>query len=180
MAIENITSISIKDVRKLIEDKNIGESVFDAVDKLLGLFLVFSPIALGPAALPLLGLIEPKNELVATFKDAARKISKSDPEDYLDQASRMAAANTMLTYTAFFEAFRHVWPCFVAEFKLTDADGEAFLSQVLQGNSPSLASLEVPLPHPADFGSFGIQTRRDAYSEMGAARLKGLLTWSFV
>ena len=168
MAIENITSISIKDVRKLIEDKSIGESVFDAVDKLLGLILVFSPIALGPAALPLLGLIEPKNELVATFKDAARKISKSDPEDYLDQASRMAAANTMLTYTAFFEAFRHVWPRFVAEFKLTDADGEAFLSQVLQGNSPSLASLEVPLPHPADLEGFGIQTRHDAYSDMAA------------
>ena len=168
MAIENITSISIKDVRKLIEDKNIGESVFDAVDKLLGLLLVFSPIALGPAALPLLGLIEPKNELVATFKNAARKISKSDPEDYLDQASRMAAANTMLTYTAFFEAFRHVWPRFVAEFKLTDADGEAFLSQFLQGNSPSLASLEVPLPHPADLEGFGIQTRRDAYSDMAA------------
>ena len=166
MATENITSISLKDVRKLIEDKSIGESVLDAVDKLLGLALVFSPIALGPAALPLLGLIEPKNELIATFKDAARRISRSDVEDYLDQASRMAAANTMVTYTAFFEAFRQVWPRFVAEFKLTDADGEAFLSQVLRGATLSLASLEVPLPHPTDLGSSGFQVRREAYSDM--------------
>jgi hypothetical protein len=166
VATENITSVSIKDVRKLIEDKSVGESVLDAVDKLLGLALVFSPLALGPAALPLLGLIEPKNELIGTFKDAARRISRSDAEDYLDQASRMAAANTMLTYTAFFEAFRQVWPRFVAELKLTDADGEAFLSQVLLGGSPSLASLEVPLPHPADLGGLGIQVRRDAYSDM--------------
>jgi hypothetical protein len=164
---ENMTSISLRDVRKLIKDKSIGESVLDAVDKLLGLVIVFSPVALGPTALPLLGLIEPKNELIRTFKDAARKISKSEPADYLDQASRMAAANAMLMYTAFFDAFRQVWPRFVAEFKLTEADREAFLARALVHRvEPSLTSLEISLPHPAALGYLGSTVRLEAYTQM--------------
>ena len=90
-------------MRKLIDDKTIGE-VFDAVDALLGAVLVFSPLAAGPAALPLLTLIEPKSELVKLLKDAVKKITKSQASDYLDKAAKLSAANCLLTFTAYFDA----------------------------------------------------------------------------
>jgi hypothetical protein len=64
MADGGITGMSLRGVRKLIDDKGIGDSVLDAVDDLLGAAFVLSPIVAGPAALPLLAMIEPKNELV--------------------------------------------------------------------------------------------------------------------
>lgn len=51
---DDITAISLRGVRELIEDKSMGESVLDAVDGLLGLVIVLSPVVIGPAALPLL------------------------------------------------------------------------------------------------------------------------------
>jgi hypothetical protein len=70
MADRPITEISLNAVRKLIDDKNIGEDVADAVGTILGLVLALSPIVAGPAALPLWALIEPKNELIEAFKSA--------------------------------------------------------------------------------------------------------------
>jgi hypothetical protein len=177
MATENITSISIKDVRKLIEDKGIGDSVLDAVDKLLGLLLVFSPVAGGLAAVPLLGLVEPKNELIGILKDAVRRLSKSPAEDYLDQSSRMAAANCMLTYTAFFEAFRQIWPRITERFQIADADAEVFLTQAMQPAVPpgkeGMDSLEFPLPYPVDPGHLDYRARLAAWETM-AGRLARL------
>jgi hypothetical protein len=110
MADRALTEISLKDVRKLIEDKNIGEDVADTVGTILGLILALAPAVAGPVALPLWALIEPKNELIEAVKSAARKISRSKPSDYLDRAERMAAANCLLVYVAFFDAVRQQWP----------------------------------------------------------------------
>jgi hypothetical protein len=49
MADRAITEISLKDVRKLIEDKNIGEDVADTVGKILGVVLALAPAIAGPA-----------------------------------------------------------------------------------------------------------------------------------
>jgi hypothetical protein len=37
-------------------------------------------------------------------KTAIRKLARSQPRDYIDQARRLASANTLLTYTAFLAA----------------------------------------------------------------------------
>jgi len=156
-----ITEISLNDIRKLINDKNIGEDVADTIGSLLGVVLALSPAVAGPVALPLWGLIEPKNELIDAFKRAAKKISQSKPSDYLDRAERMAAANCLLVYVAFFGAVRRQWPIAVRELGLTDKEAEAMLAEASdRAVSPSsvgssIAEWAVSIPHPTDSSSAG-------------------------
>ena len=94
------TGISLRDVRKLIEEKPVDDSVLDAVDKLLDVAILLSPVVSGPVVgAALLALIEPKNALVDLARGAIKKFAASRPGDYLDQAERLAAANCLLTYT---------------------------------------------------------------------------------
>lgn len=163
MADRPITEISLKDVRKLIGDKNIGEDVFDAVGQLLGIVIALSPVVAGPGALVLWGLIEPKNELIAGIKSAARKISKSKPDDYLDRAERMAVANCLLLYVAFCDAVRGQWPTILEELSpieekldLTEKTGKKALKEATSralleaSDADAIVNWAVPVPHPVD------------------------------
>ena len=168
MADRAITEISLNDVRKLIEDKNIGEDVADTVGTILGLVLALAPAVAGPVALPLWALIEPKNELIEAVKSAARKISRSKPSDYLDRAERMAAANCLLVYVAFFDAVRLQWPSVARELGLTEDDAKKALTDArdhprLLGDDP-VASLAVMIPHPADRSLSGERVRTRIHS----------------
>ena len=118
----HITGMSLRGVRKLLDDKSLGENAFDAVDQLIDAVLIFSPIALGPAGLALYALLEPKDHLVALCKNVIKAISKSDARDYLDQAENLAAANCLLTFTAYFEALSLHVPELTEIFRLTEED----------------------------------------------------------
>jgi hypothetical protein len=174
MADRPITEISLNDVRKLINDKNIGEDVAGAVGSILGLVLALSPIVAGPAALPLWGLIEPKNELIEAFKSAARKISRSKPSDYLDRAERMVAANCLLVYVAFFDALRMQGPVIVRELGLTEEEAKRALTAASDRIQPplfdtkSVADAPVPMLHPADGSSSGEESRRAIFGRLAA------------
>ena len=50
--------------------------------------------------------------------------SKSDARDYLDQAENLAAANCLLTFTAYFEALDLYLPELAQALRLTDADNQ--------------------------------------------------------
>jgi hypothetical protein len=168
MADRAITEISLKDVRKLIEDKNIGEDVADTVGTILGVVLALAPVVAGPVALPLWALIEPKNELIEAVKSAARKISKSKPSDYLDRAERMAAANCLLVYVALFDAIRQRWPFIIQELGLTEEEAKTALAEANARVRPisdeSVTDVAVPIPHPSDGSLSSERVRREIYT----------------
>ena len=93
------------DVRKLIDEKNIGEDVADTVGTILGLVLTLSPIVAGPRRAAAVGA-DRAEERSPSRPSRARpgRSPKSKPSDYLDRAERMAAANCLLVYVAFFDA----------------------------------------------------------------------------
>ena len=68
-----ISEISIRGVHKLLTKGADDSWMLDFVDKLLGAIIVISPIAFGVPALPLLGLIEPKNEMVRAVREGLLK-----------------------------------------------------------------------------------------------------------
>ena len=86
--------MSLRDVRKLLDDRSTGERAFEALDQLIDAALIFSPAVLGPAGFALHALLEPKDHLVALCKNVVKAISKPDAGDYLDQAESLAAART--------------------------------------------------------------------------------------
>ena len=152
MADGSITGISLREVRKLINDKSIGESALEAVDDLLGAVIVLSPLVAGPAALALLALIEPKNELVKITKNAIKAITRSQASDYLDQGTRLAAANCLLTFTAYFDALDQLLPALHQEIGLTEEDKKSFVAAFGDAASIPAANLDrrtIPMPHPA-------------------------------
>lgn len=106
LAGEEITGLSLNDVRKLIEDKKLPEQILDNFNLVFGAVIALSPIVAGTAALPLLAAIEPAGALVDAGKAIIKRLTRPDAVGYIDQATRFAAANTVLTYTAFFDALR--------------------------------------------------------------------------
>jgi hypothetical protein len=112
--------MSLRDVRKLIKDENMAESALDVVDDLLGAVIVLSPMVIGPAALALLPLLEVKDQFVKLGKDAIKAVTTSQASDYLDKAKRLAAANCLLTFTAYFDALNQLLPGLMKELGFTD------------------------------------------------------------
>jgi hypothetical protein len=161
VADKSITGISLNDVRELINEKNIGEDAADAVGKLLGLVIALAPAVGGPGLLLLWTLIEPKNELIEAIKYAARKFSRSKPKDYLDRAERMAAANCLLVYAAYFDTLRQHWPAIIQNLGITPDEAKETLSAVAElapaSSSPhdSIADLAIAIPHRHNESYFG-------------------------
>jgi hypothetical protein len=146
---EHVTGISLRDVRKLLDDKSPGEKIFDAIDSLIGVALALSPVGLGPGGVALWALLEPKNELVGTLKQAVKFFTKAKPSDYVEQASNLAAANCLLTYTAFFDALVQRLPDLTKEIRLTDAERSSIAARVAgapTGSDPARWLISIPRP----------------------------------
>ena len=173
--------MSLRKVRKLLDDKSPGEKAFDVLDRLIDLALIFSPAVLGPAGFTLYTLLDPKDRLVSLCKGAIKAISKSDASDYLDQARNLAAAHCLLVYTAYFDALSQSLP------ELTTLTDEERLRLVPAGKgSPAagraaafgrpatvgpggqdLAGRVIPVPHPAATEEAAL-SRMNLYREMSA------------
>jgi hypothetical protein len=162
-----ITGISLRGVRELLADRQPGEAAFDAVDKLLDVVIALSPLALGPAALSLWTLFEPKAALMNAAKDVARRFTKAQPRDYLERARNMAAANCLLTYTAYFDALDHRIPDLMKELKLTEKDKQAIITRKNIANSEDPGLRVIAAPHPAGLADAERSARIGMYSEMG-------------
>jgi hypothetical protein len=78
--------------------------LLEAVDQLLGLALVCSPIIIGPSAAPLLPLLAQKNELTKIGSSVFQKLTKKKDRDYLARHETMRTAYGLLVFTAFFDA----------------------------------------------------------------------------
>jgi hypothetical protein len=78
--------------------------LIEAVDNLLGLALVCSPIVLGPAAAAVLPTLAVKNELIKIGKSVFEKLTKKKDEDYVLRHETMRTAYGLLVFTSFFDA----------------------------------------------------------------------------
>lgn len=160
--------MSLHDVRKLLDDRGLGEKAFEAVDQLIDAAVIFSPVLLGLGGFALHALLEPKDHLVALCKNVIKAICKSDAHDYLDQAENLAAAHCLLTYVAYFDVLNTRIPTLAKSLKLSaeekrliassafrsaDGSGREFVAGVSVNSTPlDSAHPEndlISLPHPA-------------------------------
>jgi hypothetical protein len=158
--------MSLRDVRKLIDDRSLGEKAFEALDQLIDAALIFSPVFMGLGGFALYALLEPKDHLVALCKNAIKTIAKSDAHDYLEQAESLAAAHCLLTYAAYFDALNTLIPELAKSLRLSakekgliadsafrsfDREGLEFIAQAetVDQDAPHPEEDVIPLPHPA-------------------------------
>ncbi|MGO1056851.1 NACHT domain-containing protein [Crossiella sp. CA198] len=140
MGQDSATAITFAQVQKLV--KRGGDSkLVAAVDRLAGVGLLVFGVAVDPGALSLLGA---KNEVSKLGQGVARKLLGRGDGGFLERARRMAAANYLITFTAFFDALEAQLPGFLAEVALTDAE------KIVLVNTAATERFAVPLPHPAD------------------------------
>ena len=98
-------SLTFKDVCAVIKAQGKEDpKLIAAVDLLLGLALICSPIVLGPAAIALLPTLTTKNEIIKIGKAVFEKLTGSADDDYLKRQETMQAAYGLLVFTAFFDA----------------------------------------------------------------------------
>lgn len=189
-----VTGVSLDGVRKLVDDKLLDDSIIDAIDGILSLAVVVSPVVAGPAALPLLGLLEWKNEAVKLAREAIKKLTKAQPRDYLEQAAKMAAANCLLTYTAYFDALQTHLPGLLESVNLSEAEKNRIigsnvgkesnrhpLKKLRHGrrhesesfSATDLANQVISMPHPA-VSSSDTDTRLELYQTMSENLLETL------
>ena len=182
---DEITGISLRDVRELLERQSADTKVLSAVSGLLDVALLLSPAYTGPdTAAALLGLFEAKNALVNLARQAIERFAKPPPEDYLDQAARFATANCLLTYTAYFDALQRRMPDLMKRVKLNHEEkervghtkGQVNLRDPIRevfgsGGSRELPGLVISVPHPASPDS-GSRARIALYEVMSGQLVK--------
>lgn len=121
-------------------------TLIEAVDNLLGLALICSPVALGPTAIAALPTLAVKNELVKIGKSVFEKFTKKKARDYISRYESMRTAYGLLTFTSFLDAL------------------DACLSQVLRD---ALARSELSLATAANAESLAIKSEnatKDTYT----------------
>lgn len=188
------TDLSFKEVCKFIKEDSDDPQLIDAVDKMLGLVLIFSSIAVGPAIAPAWGLLGVKNELVKTGKSIFNKLTQKKDEGFLDKQRRMEMAYCLICYTAFFEAVDKLFPEIEKTLGLKVSEkisiskyaNEQLRSKRVEDNQSEdlgetgLSTYPIHLPHPID--SFNQQTDQilPLYDELTTgflSFLEGLAIW---
>ena len=189
---------SLKDIREYI--KHNGEpEIIEAVDKFLGLAIIFVPTLIDPsfglgaasisAISDVLGI---KNELAGVGKRILGEIIKKQ-DNGANKYRQMGVAYCLIAYSAFFEAIELVLPKIAKASKLNDKDKlyisekallsiEDRISKFSDGtlNELKLSEYEINLPHPA----YGLNYSKDnlnlLYEEMTKEYIlfiEGLAIW---
>lgn len=186
--------MTFRQVRELVKDGTKTEDLLGSVDKLLGAVLLLSPAAFGPTALPALGLIGAKNEIVKLAGGVVKKIAESSKPSFVDRGRHIVAAHCLLTYTAFFEALQDSLPDFVKAIDLSGSERHriaeravariealaALPARPLDAGEVALAEIPVPLPHPVLTRNQEGENRRSLYENMTRHLTKfvsGLAVW---
>jgi hypothetical protein len=122
------TELTFKSVCDTIKQRGKQDAkLLEAVDSLLGLALICSPVVLGPAAAAVLPTLAIKNEVVKIGKGVFDKLTKIKDEDYLQRYETMRTAYGLLIFTSFFDALDALIPdALRAELRLFDYE-RAFL-----------------------------------------------------
>lgn len=177
---DEITGYSLRDVCDLLEEQKADTRILNGASLLLDAAILLSPAYAGPdAAATLIGLIEAKNALVGLGKAAMEWFAKPPPEDYSQQAARLARAHCLLTYTAYFDALLKRLPDLMEQVKLSQKDKERVgrakgrddqrdVVRVVFGVSGrrQVPDVLISVPHPADPNG-GSESRMALYHVMG-------------
>lgn len=182
------TDLSFEEVCKFIKEDSDDPQLIDAVDKMLGLVLIFSSIAVGPAIAPAWGLLGVKNELVKTGKSIFNKLTQKKDESFLDKQRRMEMAYCLICYTAFFEAVDKLFPEIEKtlglkvskKYPISRYAKKRLQSKRVKDNQSEdldetgLSTYPIRLPHPID--SFNQQTEQilPLYDELATGFLSFL------
>lgn len=174
--------LTFKDVCKTIKKQGKEDpKLIEAVDNLLGLALICSPVVLGPAAAALLPTLAIKNEVIKIGKSVFEKFTKKKDEDYLLRYETMSTAYGLLVFTSFFDALDARLPeTLRKEISLVDAE-KAFLVRDAVGKAASpkpavppdqphdapVSTLALSFPHPTE--TLDEQSKRHAkiWKQMG-------------
>jgi energy-coupling factor transporter ATP-binding protein EcfA2 len=153
--------LTFKEVCKFLKEED--GSLIDAVDKLLGAAIVLSPVILGPAALPILGLLGAKGELTKLGKSLFEKVIAKKEADYLSRMERMRMAYGLICFTAFFEALDRLLPDNLRKkISLQPAEKNRIVEHATRCAEeeqttleiPKEGFLDVPLPFPHPVASY--------------------------
>lgn len=175
--------LTFKQVCELVsKDGREDPKLIEAVDKLLGLAMICSPLILGPAAVALLPTLAVKNELVKIGKGVFDKLTKKKDDDYVARQERMQMAYGLLVFTAFFDALDGKIPKSLRErFKLFDGQ-KVFLAKDAAGRAAEqpeepadaceradapLADIALPFPHPTESLDQQVERHANLWKQMG-------------
>lgn len=182
--------LTFKQVCELVQkDAQEEPKLLEAVDKLLGLALICSPLALGPAAVALLPTLTVKNEVIKIGKSVFDWLSKKKDNNYLARQQHMQIAYGLLCFTAFFDALDQQIPKTLRkQLKLLDTE-KAFIAtrassaiSELEDSSASidllasatstdlsnpLASVPVSFPHPTESLNEQLDRHTKLWKQMG-------------
>lgn len=174
--------LTFKQVCELVsKDGREDPKLIEAVDKLLGLAMICSPLILGPAAAALLPTLAVKNELVKIGKGVFDKLTKKKDDDYVARQERMQMAYGLLVFTAFFDALDGKIPKNLRErFKLFDGE-KVFLAKDAAGRTAGhpkeptdaceradapLAAMALPFPHPTESLDQQVERHANLWKQM--------------
>jgi hypothetical protein len=154
--------LTFKDVCTFIKEED--HRFVDALDKLLALPLLFSPLFMeGFALLP---LIAAKNELTKLSRGVFEAFTKKKSSDYMAWQQRMKIAYGLISFTSFFEAIDRQLPVDVRE-RLALATRERVLitkdalrktGQHPDPETDRFSLMPIAFPHPVE--SFEDQQKR--------------------
>lgn len=155
--------------------------LIEAVDTLLGLALICSPVVLGPAAAALLLMLAVKNELTKIGKSVFEKLTNKKDEDYVLRHETMRIAYGLLVFTSFFDALDSRLPEGVRkEISLLDTE-KAFLAKDAVGKATSkrsgvatceaheaaISTYTFPFPHLTETLAEQYQRQAKLWKQMG-------------
>ena len=105
-----IKNFRFKDIKSFLEEENIGVEILDKFDKLFDAAIIFTPIALGPAYLPLLSCLEVKDRLVSIGKSILESINSICKPDYVTRVQQIKYAYALIVYTSYLDALDEILP----------------------------------------------------------------------
>jgi len=174
-------NLTFKEVCQLIKkDSEQEPALIEAVDKLLGLALVCSPLVASPALVTVLPALGVKNELIKVGKYVFERLAKKKDEDYVGRQERMQMAYGLVVFTAFFDALDLQLPkdlrerigsldphkaFLVKEAARKTGKAEALITVCERADAP-LANVHFAFPHPTEALSQQIDRHQQIWKEM--------------
>ncbi|MEV6350579.1 ATP-binding protein [Actinoplanes sp. NPDC051851] len=173
--------IGFKAVRRIVESVEPGGGAVEVVDRLFSAVLILSPVVLGPiAAIPLLALFDMKSDLIRQATDLAHRLAGTKG-DFLDRSRSLAAAHWLITYSAYFEAWKSI--AGVAPPAAVIDAARSHVAEHHPGSGPDVRPVDsaqpralsdsdyaalppVSLPHPASSFRTEAEDRLDLYTRM--------------
>lgn len=169
-----IKNFRFKDIKSFLEEENIGVEILDKFDKLFDAAIIFTPIALGPAYLPLLTCLEVKDRLVNIGKSILESINSICKPDYVTRAQQIKYAYALIVYTSYFDAIDEILPKKLVRVLKKELETKGFLEQEIDNDNNALLSdcMDIPFSDHIDSYSETINQLNKLYENASERMLR--------